>query len=83
MVGNVLGKDHEGHGHVGREQGDKVAEVQLLEGALGLREGEAGHREEGGQAEGGEALGKRLKADDLQHLVAGGLADQIEDACPG
>ncbi len=83
MVGNVLGEDHEGHGHIGGDQGDKVAQAQLTEGAGALQNGEPGHGDQGLQAEGGKAVHKGLEVDDLEHVVAGGVAHQIEHAGAG
>ena len=75
VVGDVLGKDHEGHGNVGPEEGLDVVEVDSLDAMDGFLEGELGSGDEGFEGDGGEQVGDRGEVDDLQCVDAGGVAN--------
>ena len=75
MVGQVLGKDHEGHRRVGHEQRQQVGAVDAA--PVRLEEHEVRQGDQRGHG------GEGAVVDDAEAHVAGVPADQAQDACQG
>ena len=74
MVGNMLGKDHEGDRDIGDGNGGDILAVDRGQALSGLDEGEIRHGKD-------LHLAEDREVDDLELQVAGGAADHGEDRC--
>ena len=83
MVGQMLGKDHGGHGNIGHEEGEDVLAVDVLDTLDGLHEGEVGNRDDGLDAEVGEEIDDGIEIDNQQGGDVGDLTDDGEDGGHG